>query len=189
MIILHTFRCRIPQAVYHWLHFPSTCRMSCLWNDYVILVVQALIGFFDNKMIVFIISIVKWKMMFTWELIAAVLCKGRAGGIITDTKRELPTGFSVTILQPRNMYSTGLSTKLCMEHSTSLGWLKSNVRWITSSLVYDGLTARVTILVKETDAQGDCGFPSNLEAVVLGEHEGTINVINNKKRFVHHHSN
>lgn len=43
------------------------------------------------------------------------------------------------------------------------------------------------MLVKKKDARGDHGFPSNLGAVVLGEHEGTVNVINNKMRFIHHH--
>lgn len=43
------------------------------------------------------------------------------------------------------------------------------------------------MLVKKKDARDDRGFPTNLEAVVLGEHEGTITVINNKMRFLLHH--
>lgn len=74
-----------------------------------------------------------------------------------------------------------------MWHSMSQGWLKQYLDH--DSLVHNSLPAMVTVLLQKKDVQDDCSILTYLEAVVLGEYLGTINVINNKIIFLLHNPN
>ena len=80
-----------------WTGFLSGCSMLCSWKGYPIFSCSNSCRIFLEENNAFHHFCCQWKRMFTWELLAAVLCKGCAGGGITGTGWELPTGSSVTI--------------------------------------------------------------------------------------------